>query len=189
MPHASWVPLTVVGVLAAMTFWLGHVAESQIPGSDTSFRHDPDYIVENFNALSFDEHGGVRYRLMAARMVHYMDDDTTELIQPRFEREAGAAPKVGVSARRGLLTAEGEDVYFLGDVRVRRQGSADSAPAEMLAEYLRVMPEADIARTDKAVLLRQGTSTIEAAGMFVDNERRYVQLAGRVKAVYEKKQR
>jgi lipopolysaccharide export system protein LptC len=187
MHQASWVPLTVVGVLAAMTFWLGRVAESQAPGSDAGFRHDPDYIVENFSAQTFDEHGGARYRLMAGKMVHYMDDDTTELEQPRFEREASAAPKVNVSAKRGLITADGEDVYFLGDVRVRRLGTADGPPAEMFAEYLRVMPDADIARTDKAVVMRQGGSTIEATGMFVDNERRYVQFAGRVKAVYEKK--
>lgn len=187
MHQASWVPLTVVGALAAMTFWLGRVADSQIPGGDAGFRHDPDYIVENFSALTFDEQGGVRYRLMAGKMVHYMDDDSTELIQPRFEREAGAAPKVSVSARRGLLTAEGADVYFLGDVLVRRLGAADAAPAEMRAEYLRLLPDDDIARTDKPVLLRQGASTIEATGMFVDNEKRYVQLAGRVKAVYEKR--
>jgi lipopolysaccharide export system protein LptC len=187
MQQTSWVPLTVVGLLAAMTFWLGKVADTQLPGNHGGFSHDPDYVVENFAALAFNEQGGVRYRLLAKKMVHYMDDDSSELLEPRFERENGDAARLSVSSKRGLVTAEGENVYFLGDVRVNREATPGRAAMELATEYVRLMPDDDILRTDKAITLRQGSTVIEAAGLFVDNQQRYVQLAGRVKAVYEKK--
>jgi lipopolysaccharide export system protein LptC len=187
MRQISWVPLIVVALLALLSFWLGKVAGSQAPGGSGGFTHDPDYIVENFAAMTFNEQGLPRYRLSARRMVHYMDDDTTELDQPRFSREADAAAPVGVRADRGLISTNGEDVYFIGDVRVSRPAAKGQAATELTADYIRVIPDADIVRTDKAVVMRQGKSVVEASGMLLDGNKRVMQLSGRVKATYEKR--
>lgn len=187
MQQISWIPIVVVAMLSALSFWLGKVAGSLPPGAGAKVGHDPDYIVENFAATAFNEHGQPRYRLSARKMIHYMDDDSTELQEPRFERQDGKAVPVSVSARRGLISSEGEDVYFIGDVRAHRPATANQAATELSSEYIRVMPDADILRTDKPVVLRQGASLIEASGVEIDNGKRLVALQGRVRAVYEKR--
>ncbi len=187
MQQISWVPLMVVALLASLSFWLGKVADSQAPVGSGGFTHDPDYVVENFAAMTFDAEGQPKYRLSARKMVHYMDDDSTELEHPRFERADGSAPPVKVQSERGLISAEGQDVYFIGSVRVQRPAGQGQAETDMRADYIRVMPDADIMRTDKPVVLRQGTSVIEAAGLKIDGDARVLQLKGRVRATYDKR--
>ena len=185
MQQTSWWPLAVVALLAAVTFWLGQVAGVTLPADNARFRHDPDYVVENFAATSYDEEGQPQYRLSARKMVHYMDDDSTELDEPKLERKDVDMPTMRVRADRGLISSDGENVYFLGGVVVSRDRSAKDPVLEMKTDYIRIVPEADIMRTDKPIVMRQGSSTIEAAGMFADAEKRYFELAGRVKAIYE----
>jgi len=185
VPRISLIPLAVVTLLALLTLWLGKVAGSQAPLGSGGFSHDPDYVVENFAAMAFDTAGNPNYHLSALRMVHYMDDDSTELDRPRFERTPRDALPVRVSSQRGLVSPDGESVYFIGEVRVSRPAAPEQAAMEMAADYLRVIPDADILRTDKPVTLRQGASVIEASGLVIDGEKRYMQLNGRVKALYE----
>jgi lipopolysaccharide export system protein LptC len=185
MPQTSWVPLAIVALLAGMTFWLDQVANTRLPDNPAGFSHDTDYVVENFSATAFDERGHPRYRLSARKMAHYMDDDSTELEMPKFERHDGDTAPIHVSSRRGLITASGEDVYFLGDTRLERPARPGQPAMEMDADYIRVIPDADILRTDKPITVRQGTSIIQASGLFIDGDKRVMRLSGRVKATYE----
>ncbi len=185
MRQTSWWPLAVAGVLAAVTYWLGHVASMPLPVDTSSFRHDPDYIVENFIASSYDTEGRLRYRLSADKMVHYMDDDSTELDGPKLTHHSQEAPPMHVVADRGLISSDGDNVYFLGGVRMAREPQLDKPGLEVRTEYVRFIPKSDIMRTDRPVTLSQGKSQIEASGLFADAERRYLELPGRVKAIYE----
>jgi lipopolysaccharide export system protein LptC len=187
MPHTSWVPVIIVALLALTTFWLGKVASTQPLLGSGGFSHDPDYVIENFAALTFDAQGQPHSRLSAKKMVHYMDDDSTELEAPRFERSDGESAPISVQSKRGLVTADREDVYFLGDVRVTRAATEGQAAIELTTEYIRLIPDHEILRTEKPVLMRQGNSVVEATGLFVDGEKRIFQLAGRVKAIYDKR--
>lgn len=179
--------MIIVAALTLTTFWLGKVASTQPLLGSGGFTHDPDYVIENFSALTFDAQGRPHARLSAKKMVHYMDDDSTELESPHFERQDSETAPISVHSQRGLITAGSEDVYFLGDVRLRRPATDGQAAMELTTDYIRIIPDDDILRTDKPVTVRQGASVIEAAGLFVDGEKRIFQLAGRVKAVYEKR--
>jgi lipopolysaccharide export system protein LptC len=187
MQQTSWVPLAIVALLAGMTFWLDRVANTRLPSNPAGFSHDTDYVVENFSATTFDEQGHPHYRLSANKMAHYMDDDSTELEMPNFERHAVDSAPIHVSSRRGLITASGEDVYFLGDTRIERPARPGQPALVIEADYIRVIPDADILRTDKPITVRQGASIIQATGLFIDGEKHIMQLAGRVKATYEKR--
>ncbi len=187
MSQTTWVPVTIVALLVLTTFWLGKVASTQPLLGSSGFTHDPDYVVENFAALTFDAQGRPHSRLSANRMVHYMADDSTELELPRFERHDGETAPISVHSKRGLITADSRDVYFLGDVRLTRAAMSGQEALELTTEYIRIVPDDDILRTDKPIILRQGASIIEAAGLLIDGEKRIFQLAGRVKAVYEKR--
>lgn len=180
-----WLPLAIAGGLAVLTAWLGQLAQTHPNGDALPIGHDPDYFVERFHARAFDIHGAPRYRLSADKMIHYMDDDSTSLEEPRFSREAPGMPIVRAESRRGLVSANGENVYFLGEARMEKEGEKGRPPLVLTTEYLRVMPEANLIRTEKPVTLREGRSVITAAGMEADGDKRTLALAGRVKGTYE----
>jgi len=75
----GWLPLAALALLVALTFWLNQLVQAPAPRLDGSTRHDPDLIVENFDAQKLTEDGTVQYTLAARKMVHYPDDDSALL--------------------------------------------------------------------------------------------------------------
>jgi len=59
-----WLPLAILLLLAALSFWIERSVE--LPASDSpSARTDPEGIMENFDALRTDPAGNPHYRLSA----------------------------------------------------------------------------------------------------------------------------
>lgn len=183
--YPYWLPLVIAGLLAVLSFWLARLAQTPINLDMGGFGHEPDYIVEDFQATAFDTQGMPRYRLAAERLTHYMDDDTTALDRPRFVREIPGQPTWRATATRGVVSSNGENVHLLDDVRVERKVDVQTMPLVLTTDYLWVIPEADILRTDKPITLHQGASRVTAGGMNVDGKQRTLELAGRVRGIYE----
>jgi len=182
--HVQWLPLGIAALLALLSFWLNQLVKPPDLVDNAGFAHDPDYIAEQFSAQAFDSDGNPRHLLTAERMVHYMDDDTTELQAPYFRlTNAGQAP-MEVRSRRGLIIGQGEAVHFLGDVRAMRQAGVGQAALTLDSEHLRVVPDAGILSSDKPVVFRQGHSVIRAGGLYADDH--VLKLTGGVRGLYEK---
>lgn len=182
--HVHWPPFVLALLLALLAFWLNQVSVHTPYVDDAGFAHEPDYIVENFDALSFDLQGRPRHRLQAAHMTHYMDDDTTVLTTPIF---TSLAPdnRVQVTAQRAQMSADGRHVYFLQNVQIVRHGVAGEAPATLATEYLHVTPDERLLRTDKPITLRQGSTLISADQMRLDDLNKQLTLSGNVVAKYQ----
>src|SRR5688572_457196 len=72
-------PLGLMLALALLTFYLERtVREDDAPPALR--RHDPDYLVTNFTTTTYNRDGAAETVMSAAQMVHYPDDDTTELV-------------------------------------------------------------------------------------------------------------
>jgi lipopolysaccharide export system protein LptC len=180
-----WLPLAIIGGLVVLTAWIGQLAQAPQARGDEAPGHDPDYFVEDFNATAFAVSGEPRYRLAAVRMTHFMDDDTTELAAPRFVREGTGMATVVVRSLRGLVSPDGKDVHFLGDVRMLQEGQDGRPPLELSSEYLRVIPDLDQIRTNKPVRLKEAGSELRGDAMVADGKQRTLELTGRVKGIYE----
>ncbi|WP_165873503.1 LPS export ABC transporter periplasmic protein LptC [Parasulfuritortus cantonensis] len=180
-----WLPLVIVGGLVVLTTWLGQLAEQPLPQAPTVLRHDPDYFVENFNATAYDVSGQPRYHLTAVRLTHYMDDDTADLIAPRFVREGAGVARVVVRSLRGVVSANGDTVDFIGDVRMLRERLQDGPPIDLTTDYLRAYPDRDLVVTNKPVLIKDGGGQLRGAAMQADGKQKTLELSGRVKGIYE----
>ncbi|MBK9022032.1 MAG: LPS export ABC transporter periplasmic protein LptC [Sulfuritalea sp.] len=93
-------------------------------------RHDPDYWVENFEVRRFDIDGKLQHTLIAKKLVHYPDDDTTIVTAPQLTYHRGAPAEI--SARMAYVGTDGKEIDLVDDVRVsppRRDGrrAADRA--------------------------------------------------------------
>lgn len=181
-----WLPLGLVALLALLGVWLNQLTHRPVVVDNGGFAHEPDTIVKNFNALAFNRDGQPMHQLSAARLVHYMDDDTTVLESPRFNTLETDSVRSEVTAQRGHVSSNGQHVHLLGDVRLIRQQGGSAPPLTLQTEYLWLTPDAGIMQTDKPVTLRQGRAIITAGKLLVNDQKKELSLSGGVHGSYEK---
>jgi lipopolysaccharide export system protein LptC len=183
---AIWFGLMLLALLAALTFWVDKVAEPPAAKRDGSTRHDPDYIVNNFSTLRTNGFGNPRYKLEGTEMRHFPDDDSTELTKPRFSLFSLKKPTTEIIADRGQVSSNGENVYFMDNVKVVRAATQRKAEMTVLTDYLHIIPDQDFAKTDRPVTILQAPRTvIHAVGMEFYKKQGIVNLHHKVKVHYE----
>jgi lipopolysaccharide export system protein LptC len=180
----GWFPLLLVAVLAAVTFWLDRVVQppAEAPAVNTS---EPDYIVDGLSAVRMDRQGRVKHTLKAQKMTHYPDADMTVLVEPRLVTYGEGRTPVTVTARHARMSGNGENVFFEQDVRVVRAHDAERPQLVLETSFLHVIPEANIARTDKPVVIREAGAVVTASGLELNSETRVLNLQGRVKGTFD----
>jgi lipopolysaccharide export system protein LptC len=181
----AWVPLFLVGMLAALTFWLDRVVQPAGRDLGKALRHDPDYIVDKLSAVRMSKAGSASYTLVAEKMVHYPDDDTTLLTAPRFVSYGAAKAPVTVTANQALVSADGKDVYFQDDVHVRRAAYDDNSEMALRTTFLHVIPDQHLAKTDRPVTITDAATVVNAVGLEWNSETRIVNLLSSVRGTYD----
>lgn len=181
-----WFPLGLAIVLALLTFWLDSTVQEPLKKRDGSTRHDVDYQVENFLARRIGPDGLPLHTLAAAKMEHFPDDDSTRLTRPHFIAMDENRIPTHITAQQGLVSSNGEEVYFTRRVEVKREPGAEKDGLTLVTEYLHITPDQELARTDRVVTITTPAAIITATGMELNNRTRVVKLLSRVKGHYEK---
>ena len=180
-------PIALLSIFAIMTAWINHVVQPTKPKLDGSSRHDPDYIMSNFVTTQTDINGDLRYKLASVEMKHFPDDDTTNLQQPRYTQFSTNKPYTQVEALRGHVSSNGDQVQLIDNVKITRQAFAEKGEMTIDTNYLNVLPNEDLARTDSPVIIRQVPNTvIYATGMTYEKKNHTVTLLNKVRAHYER---
>ena len=180
-------PLSIMLVLTALTFWLRYATELPETRHDGKFRHDPDYIVNQSTLRKMDENGWLSHVITSSEIRHYPDDDSTELLAPEVAFLKRGKPPLTLRADRGHLTRDNEQVDLVGNVFVRRAGSATDPEMTARTDTLTVLPDEDRAYTRAPVRFTQGNSRATAVGMQIDNRARTYLLESQVRAEMESK--
>ena len=146
-------PLTLMLSLALLTFWLERTVRED-ESAPSQRRHDPDYVVTNFSIVRYDADGKPESTLSARRMVHYPDDDSTELEAPRMQQtKAGEAPMT-LTAERGALSQDGEDAFLYDNVLLVRTAMPALAEMRLQTSFLHIVRARGLVRTDREVEVR-----------------------------------
>jgi lipopolysaccharide export system protein LptC len=180
----SWFVFAVLIVLAGVTFWLDRVVQPLASGPRDVGSLEPDYIVDGLAAAKMDAQGRVTQTLRAQKMTHYPQEDVTLLVEPKFTAYAEGQSPITITSRQARMSGNGENVYFERDVRVVRAPMADSGELVLETSFLHVIPDAKIAKTDRAVTIRDGTGVVNAKGLELNSETRVLQLQGRVRGTF-----
>ncbi len=180
----SWLPLAALAFLVGLTVWLNQLVQAPVGRADGSLRHDPDLIVESFNAKKLGLDGRVLYTLAARKMVHYPDDDSALLESVTLEAFEPRQPKMTLTADRGRLEQKGERVWIEGNVVITRDGDAKNESARLMTDKLLVLPDDGIARTRSQVRMESASGNAVAAGLELDNRARTLKL-DRVRVTYK----
>jgi lipopolysaccharide export system protein LptC len=179
----TWLPLAALALLVGLTLWLNQLVQAPSTRGDGSKRHDPDLVVDSFNAKKLGEDGRVLYTLAAKKMVHYPDDDSAHLESVTLEAFEPRQPKMTLTADRGLLEQKGERVWVEGNVVITRDADAKNESARLMTDKMLVLPDEGIARTTSEVTMVSASSHAVAAGLELDNRARTLKL-DRVRATF-----
>ena len=196
-------PVAILILLAA-TFWLDNAVQPQVTVQDDTSRRDPDFMIEGLSAIRMGHDGMGLYKLSAKKLLHYSSENV-DLISPMIEPnptpvvvekavpltpKAQTPDKLPVRLKADLVELYGsnDEIYLSGNVSLLRDINKDSnKKLKIVTSSLSVFPDKNVVRTDKAVFITEGSTTINAVGMEVDNDSNVTRLLSQVRVVHEKK--
>ncbi|MDH4286374.1 MAG: LPS export ABC transporter periplasmic protein LptC [Gallionella sp.] len=179
-----WLPVLPLLCLLGFTYWLNQLAQTAPGKPDKAKRHDPDAIIENFSAVTLNEQGTPRFIMAAKTMLHYPDDDSTSLEAPHLTSLSAERPAIHATARRGIVSSKGDEVFLHEGVEVLREASATQNELRVHTEYLHFVPDQELADTDRTVTIKEAHNTVRATGLEMDNRARTLKLLAAVKSEY-----
>lgn len=176
----SLFPVIVLTLLAGVSVWLDRVTQQDPVAKTDKTRHEADFSADKITLHRFDPTGKVQYILVADSMLHYADDESSELKNPRLNYLNRPEP-VWVESRFASVNKDGTTVVLTDQVLVRRAAHAGKPESTLRTEQMTVWPEDEKMRADKPVTLTQGQTVINAERMESDNIIGEVRLQGQVR--------
>jgi len=153
-----------MGALALTTFYLERTVREEEPRPELR-RHDPDYLIDKFAATTYNDQGAPESTLAAAKMIHYPDDDTTELVEPRFVQSKPGESRMSVRAQRGALSRDGDEIFLYDNVVLVREARGERPEARLTTSFLHVVRDRTLALTDRDVRIEDDTRRLDGQGM------------------------
>ena len=181
----SLFPLLLMLTLAAASFWLERAVQAPEHDKSGKLRHDPDFIADDFGITKMDASGKPEYILSAAHMLHYPDNDSTDIVTPRLVQRHDNDAAIVIQADRGAVSKNGEEASFYGSVVVVREAALGRSELRVQTEYLQIVPDRDLARTDKPVIITEGDSRLSGVGMEFNNKTRQFALLSQVRGTID----
>lgn len=84
------------------------------------------------------------------------------------------------------MSAKGEDIYLMGNVKVLRNAGKGRGETTMTTSLLHLIPDDDMAKTDKPVVISETNATMKAVGMEMNNRTNVTRLLSQVRVVHDK---
>lgn len=178
------ISLIIISALALLSWWFQDIwKEAPIiqPVRDTHF---PDYFMENFTLTNMDKTGKPSYILRASKMLHYADDNSSELQQPRIQFLSDKGDWT-ITADYALILQDGQQIQLKNNVQLSRIASEQQTPLTIDTDNLSINTRSEIARTDSLAQVTSKGLSMSSNGLVYDNRKGTLQLLSKVKGVYE----
>ena len=114
--------------------------------------------------------GTLKNRIQGDRMIHFIDEDSTEITNPVMTVFDAEKPPWVIASASGWLSGDGELLMLLGDVKMDRAnlkkiGQKDIPPIHIDTYNLRVLPKDDWAETEHEVFMTSANDRVRGVGM------------------------
>jgi len=166
------------------SFWLVQVMQGEDNTSGANAGNEPDYIIDNFSWVRMSESGKPRYVISGERLTHRPVDNTALVDKPVVQSLTVEHPPMTMTAERALVSQNQNQIDLTGNVDIKRPAGAKSEPLRIRTEALTVLPDEDIVKTDKAIEMQLGASSVTGVGMVANNATQQVHLGGRGQIIY-----
>ena len=174
--------LSIAGFLALSSYWLSLVIKNNGGGDNKkTARNVPDYHVEDFNFVKMSDQGRPRYHIHGMKMTHYPQKGTLHIERPVVKNLDQNAPEQTLVSKRAVLTDDNSKLHLHGNVQFSRAAVSDSNALHLKSSYLLMLLDDDIIKTDKAVTIHHGSSTLNGVGLYANNVTREFRVLDQVK--------
>ena len=178
-------PVLVLAALAAFSVWLQQMAEQAAPVLASGERHDPDFYLKDFTLTTMDKSGAPRNRLASPYMVHYADDDVSEVTTPRMQVFKKDAPPWHIDAGSGVILSEGKTVLLRGGVVISQNNPQNGQRTTLRTPDLTVTPDSESAETASPVNFSDSAgNVVDAVGMRANFKDERLELLSQVRGQY-----
>lgn len=182
-------PLLLMGILALATYWLVR----NTPTANEAFQppqaqHQPDYFMRKFAVKTFDSAGKLKSVVSGTELRHYPDTDVIEIDQVLIRSFDPQGNLTTATARRATTNGDVSEVELIGDARIVRAPTRDTSGVErpamtFVGEFLHAFMDTEQVMSDQPVALTRGNDRFTADSLQYDNQKRTIQLDGRVKGM------
>jgi lipopolysaccharide export system protein LptC len=176
--------IALATTIALGSFWLRQVmldsaeAPERIPAPN-----EPDYNVEHFTFVRLSESGRLHYRIAGEKLTHFLND-TFEVTHPVMHAVSEGPSYMNARSERAVIDNPARKIHMYDNVQLDRPPTAGSRDFRVRSEYLMILPDDDIVRTDKPVDIQSGRSRLTGVGMFANNRTQEFQLLNQVHGIF-----
>jgi len=182
---AAGISIALLAGLAGVSYYLAEISSRMDRSAGASApAHEPDYFVEGLALTRLNATGQPVFRMSADRMQHFPDDDSSEFVNPVLVSLDPARPLITLRAERGRATSGGEQTHLHDSVQLTRAAEGGRPALRVDTDYVLVLPQQDLARTDRPVRITHGDSSLTGIGMEFDNAARVLKVQSRVHGVW-----
>jgi lipopolysaccharide export system protein LptC len=177
--------LMLVAVFFAFgSFWLVQVMRGDDDAHRVDLGNDPDYIIDNFSFVRMSETGQPRYVISGERLTHRPADNTSLIDKPVVQSMTVDHPRMTITADTAHVNQEQNQIDLAGNVDISRPAGKTTQPLRIRTEALTVLPDEDIAKTDKPIEMKLGAASVNGVGMVANNATQQLTLGGRGQLIY-----
>jgi lipopolysaccharide export system protein LptC len=187
--------LMLLGVFAAFgSFWLLQVMQGDRSGPNVDAGNEPDYIIDNFSFVRMTETGRPRYVITGDRLTHHPADNSSEIDKPIVVSMTVERPHMTMTALHAHVNQNQNQIDLSGNVDIQRPGAPAQPgqgalqPLRIRTEALTLLPDDEIAKTNRPIDMTLGDAKVDAVGMVANNATQQIQLGGRGTATFPPRQ-
>lgn len=176
--------LWVVLLLVVLGVWLQQQENRDAMQLQDDSAPVMDYSLSDFEITAMDENGRPRHRLQGTSMMHFVETDYAELVQPHLEIYRDEGGPMLLDAELALVYRGGESVLLQGDVKILRRNQDNQPDMQVQTRDVWFYADREIAETSEVVTIRDGIGITTARGMKVDTRAGTVHLLAAVRGEY-----
>jgi lipopolysaccharide export system protein LptC len=162
-------PLGVLLLLLALTFWLSRYVSGDGSVARELGRNDPDVVVERFIARKLSPTGDVQYVLTAETMTHFPVDDASRLDKVVFTATTPGQPQLVATSPTARLISGGNEVVMEGGVVIDSSAFGNTPAMKLRTPRLTVLPEKNTASSKEGVVIESSQGVMNAASFELNN--------------------
>lgn len=178
------ISLIIITALALLSWWFQDIWKEAPIIQPEKDEHFPDYFMENFTLTNMDASGQPSYILRAVKMLHYSDNDSSELELPEIQFLSKKGDWT-ITAEQALILENNNQIQLKTNVQLHRNASAQQSPLTINTEYLSINTETEIAETDYLAQVSSKGLSMTSKGLVYDSRNGILKLVSEVKGVYE----
>lgn len=176
-------PLIFFIILIFLTFWLDLLTRPPEQIKNNNVYLNPDYIVEDLSGIQVDHEQGIQREFSAQKLLHYLDEQVTQLEQTNFINIDQGNPLMRLYADQAEIKNKGEDIYLTGNVIATRGTDDDKDKITLNTDFLHLIPDESLVKTDQVVTITKLNTIIHATGLEFNNRIGKMHLLSKVSAV------